>query len=142
MVRRGAAPLTVAIVGSYLVARYFLTPNSFREYGWYRGEALGEIASRPPVYAGKKACDECHSEILEKLAGVDRDAGRTNQTATGARRRSVITSVLESLRVNLPTFTLQNVVDEAIRWMKHGISLFKRQLHAVTSRGPVLENTS
>jgi hypothetical protein len=60
--------LTAGIIGSYLVARSFLTPQSFGEYGWYRGSALGEIASRPPVYAGKKACDECHSEILEKLA--------------------------------------------------------------------------
>jgi hypothetical protein len=60
--------LTIAIVGSYLVARAFLTPQSFGDYGWYRGNALGEIASRTPVYAGKKACEECHSEILQKLA--------------------------------------------------------------------------
>lgn len=59
--------LTLAIVVSYLVARYFLTPATFGQYGWYRGAALGEIASATPVYAGKKACDECHSEILEVL---------------------------------------------------------------------------
>jgi hypothetical protein len=66
--------LTLAIVGSYLVARSFLTPPSFGQYGWYRGAALGEIAARPPVYAGKKACDECHSDILHKLAA---DAHKT-----------------------------------------------------------------
>jgi len=66
--------LTLAIVGSYLVARAFLTPASFKQYGWYRGDALEEIASRTPVYAGKKACDECHSEILQKLA---KDAHKT-----------------------------------------------------------------
>ena len=82
------------------------------------------------------------AERLQRSPAKDRDAGRTNKTATGAHRRSVITSVLESLRVNLPTFTLQNVVDEAIRWMKHGTSLFKRQLQAVTSPGHALENTS
>jgi hypothetical protein len=60
--------LTVAIVASYAVARVFLTPQSFGEFGWYRGNALGEIAARTPVYAGKQACDECHSEILQKLA--------------------------------------------------------------------------
>jgi len=60
--------LTVGIVGSYMVARAFLTPRSFGEYGWYRGNALEELASRTPVYAGKKACDECHSDVLEKLA--------------------------------------------------------------------------
>jgi hypothetical protein len=60
--------LTLAIVISYMVARAFLTPPSFGEYGWYPGAALGRIAARPPVYAGKKACDECHSDILQKLA--------------------------------------------------------------------------
>ena len=33
--------------------------------------ALEEIASRTPVYAGKKACDECHSDVLEKLAKAE-----------------------------------------------------------------------
>jgi len=59
--------LALGIVGSYLVARYFLTPTSFGEYGWYRGEALAEVASHPTVYAGKKACDECHSEVYQTV---------------------------------------------------------------------------
>jgi hypothetical protein len=63
--------LTLAIVGSYLVARAFLTPPTFGEYGWYRGAAIEEIAARTPVFAGKQSCDECHSDILHKLdAGV------------------------------------------------------------------------
>jgi hypothetical protein len=60
--------LTLGIVLSYLVARYFLTPPSFGQYGFYRGDALQEQASRQPVYAGKKACDECHSEEVQKVA--------------------------------------------------------------------------
>ena len=60
--------LTLAIVGSYLVARAFLTPSSFRQYGWYRGDALEEIASRQPTFAGRKACDECHSDIVQTLS--------------------------------------------------------------------------
>ena len=59
--------LAIGIVASYLVARYFLTPPSFGEYGWYRGAALAELASRDQVYAGTKACDECHSEEYQKL---------------------------------------------------------------------------
>ncbi len=61
--------LTIGIVGSYLVARYFLTPPTFGETGWYRNAALAELASRDPVYAGTKACDECHSEEHQKLLG-------------------------------------------------------------------------
>jgi hypothetical protein len=60
--------LTLLIVGSYLVARTFLTPPSFGQYGWYRGAALEEARAHPPVYAGKQACDECHSDVLQKLA--------------------------------------------------------------------------
>ena len=60
--------LTIGIVGSYFVARYFLTPSSFGQYGWYRGSALMEMASRPVVFAGRKACDECHSDEVQQLA--------------------------------------------------------------------------
>ncbi len=60
--------LTLAIVGSYLIARAVLTPASFGDLGWYRAEALVELRSRTPVYAGKQACDECHSDQLQKLA--------------------------------------------------------------------------
>jgi len=63
--------LTIGIVVSYLIARQLLTPASFRDFGFYRGAALEEVASRTPVYAGKKACDECHSEVLLKLAKGD-----------------------------------------------------------------------
>src|SRR5437660_986468 len=60
--------LAVGIVTAYSIARYFLTPPSFRQYGWYRGEALAELRSREPVYAGRKACEECHSDEVQKLA--------------------------------------------------------------------------
>lgn len=82
------------------------------------------------------------SERLQRSPAKDRDAGRTSKTAAGARRRSVITSVLESLRVNLPQFTLRNVVEEVTRWMEKGISLFQQQLQAITSLTPALEDTS
>ena len=59
--------LAVGIVASYSVARYFLTPPSFGQYGWYRGAALAELATRDRVYAGKKACEECHSDEYQKL---------------------------------------------------------------------------
>ena len=45
--------LTIAIVSSYLVARYFLTPKSFGEYGWYRGEAIREAQDKDMRYAGR-----------------------------------------------------------------------------------------
>jgi hypothetical protein len=59
--------LTVAIVATYLIARDLLTPASFGQYGFYRGEALLEHMSRTPVFAGRKACLECHEDIQAKL---------------------------------------------------------------------------
>jgi hypothetical protein len=60
--------LTIAIVGSYLVARFILTPHSFGELGWYRADALTEAVDRPLVYAGKEACIVCHKDQAAKLA--------------------------------------------------------------------------
>ena len=59
--------LAVGIVVTYSTARYFLTPPSFGQYGWYRGEALAEASARERVFAGRKACDECHSDEFKKL---------------------------------------------------------------------------
>jgi transposase len=67
------------------------------------------------------------SERLLRGSAQDRKAGRTNHTATGAHRRSVIVSVLESLRVNLETFNLATVLAEVGRWMQEGISRFAQQ---------------
>lgn len=60
--------LVIGIVTIYSIARYVLTPSSFRQYGWYRGDALMELQAREPSFAGRKACDECHSDEYQKLA--------------------------------------------------------------------------
>src|SRR6266446_5041619 len=67
------------------------------------------------------------TERLQRGPALDRKAGRTSKTAAGAHRRSVIVSVLESLRANLETFTLASVLEEVQRWMAEGVSLFARQ---------------
>ena len=54
-----------------------------------------------------------------------RKTGRTNKTASGARRQSILTSVLESLRLYLATYTLQSVIDEVNRWTLSGRSCFE-----------------
>ena len=72
----------------------------------------------------------------------DRKAGRTNQTAAGAHRRSVIVSVLESLRANLEKFTLASVLEEVGHWMQEGISLFARQWQALQEKPVAAPNTS
>jgi hypothetical protein len=73
----------------------------------------------------------------------DRKAGRTSQTAAGAHRRSVIVSVLESLRANLETFSLASVLEEVGRWINEGISLFTQQWQALMAdKSTAIPNTS
>jgi hypothetical protein len=82
-------------------------------------------------------------ERLLRGPALDRKAGRTNQTAAGAHRRSVIVSVLESLRANLVHFDLASVLEEVSRWMTEGVSLFARQWQATMGVGPAaIPNTS
>jgi transposase len=70
-------------------------------------------------------------ERLLRNPALDRKAGRTNQTTAGAHRRSVIVSVLESLRANLEPFTLAKVLAEVGRWISEGKSVFARQWQAL-----------
>ena len=71
------------------------------------------------------------SERILRSPAQDRKAGRTNKTANGAHRRSVIVSVLESLRVNMEDFNLTSVLEEVSRWMREGVSLFAEQWQAL-----------
>jgi hypothetical protein len=58
----------VFIVGvlAFIGLRAFLVPKSFGQYGHYRGNAIAEIAARPVSFAGHQACEDCHTDVLEK----------------------------------------------------------------------------
>ena len=63
----------------FLVLRSVLVPKSFGQYGHYRADALKDITAKDPVFAGQKACEECHSDVVEmkkagKHAGVHCEA--------------------------------------------------------------------
>jgi hypothetical protein len=80
--------LTIGIVAVYFTARYFLTPLSFGQYGHYRGDALREIASRQPYWAGKASCLECHTDHAQKLAKGEHK-GLSCETCHGPGRAHV-----------------------------------------------------
>ena len=50
----------------FLGARAYLVPKSFGEYGHYRGDAMKDVAARPVNFAGHRACEDCHADIVEK----------------------------------------------------------------------------
>jgi hypothetical protein len=66
------------------------------------------------------------AERTLRSPAIDRATGRTNKTVRGARRRTVIVSVLESLRPHLPSFTLSSVIDEIQQWQPGGGSIFEK----------------
>jgi transposase len=57
-----------------------------------------------------------------------RKTSRTSKTVNGARRQTILTSVLESLRLYLTTFTLPNVIAEVQGWITTGRSCFEELL--------------
>jgi hypothetical protein len=65
--------------------------------------------------------------VLRDPAGC-RDTDRTNKTMKGCRRKSILVSVMGSLRLYLKTFTLSSVIDELNSWMSAGRSCFERLL--------------
>jgi hypothetical protein len=66
-----------------------------------------------------------------------RDTGRTNKTPNGAKRQTIITSVLRTLGKQLSKFTLDSVIAEVQRWAECGRSCFTDQAEAAgLSRPP------
>ena len=78
---------------------------------------------------------------LRSPAGA-RQTGRASKTLHGARRRSIVVSVFESLRQQLTTFTLSSVIAEIRNWADTGMSRFEkllRKLKLTTSETSVLD---
>lgn len=67
---------------------------------------------------------------LRKTA-LMRNNYQTSKTQNGAEKRSIITTVLASLKQNLPEFSLDSVIIEVQDWMTSGKTLFIRQLEAI-----------
>jgi len=65
-----------------------------------------------------------------------RDTGRTNKTRSGTRRRTIHTSVLESLRCYLGEFTLSSVIAEVQHWLDTGQRCFARLLQKLRLKCP------
>jgi len=92
-----------------------------------------------------KPVDGTNNEAERTLRGAAqaRKTGRTNKTLPGARRQTILTSVLESLRLYLTTFTLASVIDELNRWQTAGRSCFEellQKLKLVLPEQPTLDH--
>jgi hypothetical protein len=65
-----------------------------------------------------------------------RETGRGNKTLVGARRQTILVSVLESIRLYLPTFTAKTVLAELDRWWSAGESCFESMLKTLKLKVP------
>ena len=52
-------------ISLFLVVRNSLVPDTFGQYGFYRGASLEEIAESPPKFTGQAGCLDCHMDIYE-----------------------------------------------------------------------------
>jgi len=68
------------------------------------------------------------SERQARSEAMARKAARTSKSDRGAKRRSIIMSVLASLSKRLEPFTLGNVLSEIDRWLESGQSVFREEL--------------
>lgn len=98
--------LTIAIVVSYFVARWFLVPSSFGQYGWYRGDALREISALPTSYAGRGTCAGCHDELADKL-GKGPHKGISCESCHGPAGAHVEDPSLAPAKIMDPRFCLR-----------------------------------
>jgi len=63
-----------------------------------------------------------------RQAAQDRTTCRTSKTPNGARRRTVLVSVFESLLLHVADFTLNGILGETTSWLNTGQSLFDQLL--------------
>ncbi len=57
--------------------------------------------------------------------------GRTSKSDHGAKRRSIIMTVLASLNTRFPKFTLDHLLFIVKRWINDGCSLFHLELEGL-----------
>jgi hypothetical protein len=79
---RVAGLLLVGVV-LFLGLKALLVPKDFGLYGHYRAGALDDARARPVVFAGRAACEACHSEVPEATKG-GKHAGIACEACHGA----------------------------------------------------------
>lgn len=64
-----AAVLLLAGALLFVVLRAVFVPKGFGEYGHYRAGAILDNQNRPLHFAGRAACEECHTDVVAARHG-------------------------------------------------------------------------
>jgi hypothetical protein len=83
-------------ISLFLVLRHFLVPDTFGEYGFYRGASLTDNAKPEIHYSGQLACFECHQDI-EDLKKQDVHSELHCETCHGPGQKHVLSGVAEDI---------------------------------------------
>lgn len=67
---RAGIILVVGVI-AFLAVREFMIPQSFGEYGHYRGDNVQDWASLPEAYSHTGRCNDCHPTIYGKWQTAD-----------------------------------------------------------------------
>jgi hypothetical protein len=78
-------------IALFLVLRHFLVPDTFGQYGHYRGASLTDNAAVEIHYAGQQACFECHQDI-EDLKAQDVHSTIHCETCHGPGQKHVVSN--------------------------------------------------
>jgi hypothetical protein len=73
----------------FILVRNYLVPDTFGQYGHYRGASLIDNAAPEIHYAGQQACLECHQDI-EDLKKDDVHNGLHCETCHGPGQKHVL----------------------------------------------------
>jgi transposase len=65
-----------------------------------------------------------------------RKGGRTSKSDAGAKRRSILMTVLATLNTRFPKFTLNHLLAEVQRWIEMGRSIFQLELTELEQANP------
>jgi transposase len=95
-----------------------------------------EPATQPNGVSQPVAGTNNEAERTLRNPAEARKTGRTSKTLGGARRQTIIVSVLESLRLYLPKFTLASVIAEIDGWRTAGQSCFTQLLKKLKLPSP------
>ena len=78
-------------ISLFLLLRHFLVPDTFGQYGHYRGASLIDNAQPEIHFSGQQACFECHQDV-EDLKMQDVHSEIHCETCHGPGQKHVLSS--------------------------------------------------
>jgi len=84
-------------ISLFLLARHFLVPETFGQYGFYRGATLIENADHEIHFSGQIACFECHQDIEDEKI-QDLHSGIHCESCHGPGQKHVISGEASDIK--------------------------------------------